>query len=119
MTTTDTTQAKLIDCPAHPGKHWAVLDVEPMPTAGIWECPKGDSDEHDHYQAADEGRAEIEVEDIEVDTMRNGEHDTYPAQIYVCAGAEGCGVTLEGDPAADAAEDRADMAYDEWKDNQL
>lgn len=56
-----------------------------------------------------------QVEDTEVDTMRNGEHDTYPVQIYVCGV---CNETLEGDPAADAAEDRADAEADAWRDEQ-
>jgi hypothetical protein len=54
-----------------------------------------------------------EIEDIEVDTMRNGEHDTYPAKIYVCGL---CGEQVEGDPAIDIAEARADYEADNWRD---
>lgn len=41
---------------------------------------------------------EIEIETFEVDTMRNGEHDTYETEGYVCAE---CGEDLEGNPAED------------------
>lgn len=118
---------KLIDCPEHPNgrahwyslrKHQAILFCEGGRYAGIWECPvTGSSDSHDHYEAADAGLAEIIVEDTEVDTLDGrGEHTTYPSSVYVCGGDQGCGIVLDGDPAADAAEDRADMDADNWRD---
>lgn len=121
MLTMTRVYVKRIDCPEHPGKHKVILHCEPDPFAGIWECDvtgEGISDAHDHYEAFENDKAELLVEEIEVDTMRNGEHDTYPARIYVCGGQEGCGITLDGNPDVDAAESRADMEYDEWKDNQ-
>jgi hypothetical protein len=92
---------KAINCPEHPGKHSATLYCFPHRYAGTWECPMGFEDAHEHEN--------LEVEDTEVDTMRNGEHDTYAAQIYVCAD---CGVTVEGDPAADRADDEMDREQD-------
>lgn len=53
---------------------------------------------------------DLEIETVEVDTMRNGEHDTYEREIYVCAD---CGIQVDGDPELDAAEARADMEADE------
>lgn len=47
------------------------------------------------------------VETFEVDTMRNGEHDTYEQQGYVCADPD-CEAELDGDPAADRADALAD-----------
>lgn len=41
------------------------------------------------------------VETFEVDTLRNGEHDTYKVRVYVCTD---CGAELEGDPEVDRAE---------------
>lgn len=96
---------KLIQCPEHKGECKATLFCEPHKFAGIWECDntgEGISDTHEHK--------DYEVETVEVDTMRNGEHDTYEVQIYVCGGVEGCGVEIEGeDPAADRADYLADM----------
>lgn len=118
---------KEIDCPEHPGKHKATLFCEPDDSAGIWECEfEGEhySDGHDHEQAIEDGLAEREVEErigyfptpqqIDAGT----DHDEI-SHVYICGGEEGCGVDLEGDPDQDAADDRADMEYDEWRDNQL
>lgn len=45
-------------------------------------------------------------EEVEVDTMRNGEHDTYMATTAVC---DDCDQELEGiDPPSDDDEDRSD-----------
>ncbi len=83
---------KMIDCPEHPEQtHKAKMLIEPSDHAGFWECPKGVEDYHDCLEAVNAGQAELEVEEGEVDTMRNGEHDTYPVRYYVCAGTEGCG----------------------------
>lgn len=109
MTSTD--DSVLIDCPAHPGQHWAALDTFPAETAGIWECPKGDSDSCEHE--------ELDVEDAVYDYHDPGDyygHGQREFQVYVCSL---CGVQVEGDPAADRAADREDMAYDEWRDSQL
>lgn len=103
----DKNYIKQIDCPAHPGSHKAKLFCEGHRFAGTWECPEGNEDSHDHYAAFDAGTAELIVEEGEVDTMRNGEHDTYTSHYYICGGDEGCGVQLEGDPDADA---------DDWRD---
>jgi hypothetical protein len=46
------------------------------------------------------------VETVEVDTMRNGEHDTYEVRIYVC---DTCDAEVDGDPDADRADALADM----------
>ena len=109
----DKNYVKKITCPEHPlANHKAKLFCEGHRWAGQWECPKGFEDTHDHYAAIDAGLAELEIEDVEVDTMRNGEHDTYTTSIYVCGGEEGCGVQLEGDPAADRADDESDR-YDD------
>lgn len=51
--------------------------------------------EHDHYGAINAGRADLEVEQVEVDTVRRGEHDTYIQRIYICGGEEGCGEELD------------------------
>jgi hypothetical protein len=102
------TNVKAIDCPEHPGKHNALLFCDPHRWAGTWECPEGLSDTHEHD--------DLQIETFTVDIMRNGGHDQYEAPGYVCAD---CGVQVDGDPALDAAEDRADMAYDEWRDEQL
>lgn len=48
------------------------------------------------------------VETFEVDTMRNGEHDTYEVRGYVCADYD-CEAELDGDPDEDRAEHLADM----------
>lgn len=108
---------KQITCPEHPlADHKAKLFCEGHRFAGTWECPKGFEDSHDHLAAIDAGLAELIVEEGEVDTMRNGEHDTYTSRYYTCGGDEGCGIQLEGDPDADAAEDRADAEADDWRD---
>ena len=50
-------------------------------------------------------------EDVEVDTMRNGEYDTYMATTVVC---DDCDQELEGiDPPSDDDEDRSDELREE------
>lgn len=112
---------KQITCPDHPqGKHKAILYCWPHKFAGIWECKKtGASETHDHYES---DGAEVEVEDAVQDYHDPGNqygHGQREYRVYVCGGTNGCGVQLEGDPDADAAEDAADMAYDEMRDNEL
>lgn len=102
---------KKIDCFFHEDEsHQATVYQHGHRYAGVIECDKtGESDSCEHE--------ETRVEDSAVDTFNpvTG-HDQYDVLIYVC---ELCECTVEGDPAADAADDRADMAYDEWRDNQL
>ena len=99
-----------IDCPAH-GDHKAPLFQEGHQYAGIWECPvTGESDSCEH-----ENRIVEEATEDYHDPSNAYGHGQRTSNVYVC---EDCKVTLDGDPDADAAEDRADMAYDEWRDNQ-
>lgn len=109
------TYTKQIDCPEHPGQHKATLGVEPSETAGIWECPEGSSDSHNHYAAFEAGTAELEIEDGEIPDSPD-RNDGYTFHVYICGGEEGCGVQLEGNPDADAAEAVADTRADNWRD---
>lgn len=62
-----------------------MLYCYPHQHAGLWECENcGASDTHEHE--------EIIAETIEVDTMRNGEHDTYLTTIHVC---DTCGIQVD------------------------
>jgi hypothetical protein len=69
-------------CPEHLLEdHQAVLYRNGHKYAGIWEClATGVSDacEHDNTH----------TEEIEVDTTRNGEHDTYLTKIEICNACE-------------------------------
>jgi hypothetical protein len=59
----------------------------PHQYAGLWECldPEcGTSDTHEHD--------DIIAEVVEVDYMRQGEHDTYNTTVDVCAT---CGIQVE------------------------
>lgn len=104
---------KTITCPAHPDgkanwwsihRHKAVLFEHGEQYAGIWECLiTGDSDEHEH--------SDYEIEDVEVPDSHPDRTDGYTTQVYICGGAEGCGVTIDAD-VADPAEDRADALAD-------
>jgi hypothetical protein len=94
---------KQINCPEHPGQHTATLFCAPHEYAGIWECPTGASDEHDHAAAG------YDTEVFTVDTMRNGEHDQYEETGYVCA-LDGTPISSDvADPALDRAEALAEM----------
>lgn len=75
---------KLIDCPEHPGEHKAKLFTRGEQYEGIWECPTGISDTCEHEDTREEA--------TEIDTTRNGEHDTYDAVIEIC---EACDCTIE------------------------
>jgi hypothetical protein len=84
----------LIDCPEHLS-HKVKLYCQGEKYEGIWECEEsGSSDSCPHYDTG--------VKTIEVDTMRNGEHDTYDARVYYCTL---CGCDVEGDPDEDASFD--------------
>lgn len=53
------------------------------------------------------------VETYEVDTMRNGEHDTYEERGYVC---DDCGAQLDGDPDEDAHDAMVDAQIDQARE---
>lgn len=99
-----------ITCPEHPNaKHQATLYQHGHRYAGIWECPKsGASDSCEHEST--------HVEEAVEDHLGFQGHYQTEHAIYVC---DACECTVDGDPVADAAEDAADRAYDEWRDNQL
>ena len=93
MVSADTKQ---IDCPEHPGQHWATLYCYPHKYAGIWECGiTGTSDSHDHHDDPD---AEIEIETFTQDHLGFQGHYQTESRGYICGGKNGCGITLEGDP---------------------
>jgi hypothetical protein len=54
------------------------------------------------------------VETGEVDTMRNGEHDTYEVRYYVCADYD-CEAELDGNPDEDAHDAMVDAQIDEMR----
>ncbi len=54
------------------------------------------------------------VETFEVDTMRNGEHDTYEVRYYVCADND-CEAELDGSPDEDAHDAMVDAQIDEMR----
>ncbi len=75
--------SKTIECP-NCGED-AELMCDPHKYAGIWECEHcGTSDTCEHENT--------ETIEDEVDTMRNGEHDTYKVKYEVC---ELCGVQVD------------------------
>lgn len=100
---------KEIDCPFADG-HKATVTTQGHRFAGIVTCETCDAEDSCEHP-------ETHVETVEVDVFEpvHG-HDTRDERVYVC---DVCEVTVEGDPDADAADDRADMEYDEWRDNQL
>lgn len=76
------TKATSILCPEGDGGS-VVLNCFPGKYAGIYEClgTCGSSWSCEHPS--------FHEETVEVDTMRNGEHDTYPAKVLIC---DDCGV---------------------------
>jgi hypothetical protein len=102
---------KLIDCPAHPGQHQAVLYCYGHQYAGVWECYiSGESDSHDHQAAIELGKADREIETGE--SWPTGPEDSgHEFSYYICGGREGCGLELDGDPELDRAE-AEDEGYD-------
>jgi hypothetical protein len=101
------TDTKQIDCPEHPGKHTALLYCYPHQHAGIWECPEGLEDSHEHPEE------DLEIEDTVQDHMGFQGHYQTEGKVYVCGI---CGVTIEDrDPEADATEARADYEADNWR----
>ena len=94
---------KQIQCPhLKDSKHNATLYCHPHKFAGIWECPYGYSDSHEHDN--------YEIEDTVIDgfdpTTLYG-HTQTEEQIYVCGD---CGEAIEGEsPAQDRYEAMVDM----------
>lgn len=82
----------------------AALHQYPHKFAGIWEC--------ENAQCGASGSCEHEsthVESVTTDYMRNGEHDQYETEVYVC---DACNCTIppdEADPAIDRTDALADM----------
>lgn len=101
---------KKIDCFFHEtDSHQATVFQHGHRFAGVIECDKtGDSDSCEHE--------ETYVDEAVEDHLGFNGHYQTEHSIYVC---ELCECTVDGDPAADRAEDAADMAYDEMRDNQL
>jgi hypothetical protein len=86
-----------IDCPEHPGQHNAELNVWPHKFAGIWECPEGNSDVHEH----DDFETEI-GENLSFNPIDGVVTTDVP--FYVCGT---CKVPIDlndADPLEDAAE---------------
>lgn len=82
----------LIDCPAHPGQHCAVMETWPSITAGYWQCPKGAEDYQDCIESANQEKSTLEIESTQVDYWPTPDIDaSYERKFYVCAGQEGCG----------------------------
>jgi hypothetical protein len=82
----DPENIKFIACPEHPNKHNAALYCYPHKNAGIWECPEGYSDEHEHE--------DFMPESLEVTHFANPDTDTsYEVMTWICGT---CGVQVEG-----------------------
>lgn len=58
------------------------------------------------------------VETGEVDTMRNGEHDTYEVRYYQCVDPD-CEAELDGSPDEDAYDAMVDAQIDEAREADL
>lgn len=98
-----------IDCPLADG-HKAIVYKHGHRFSGIIECAVCDFEdacEHEHG---------LHVESVTNDHMGFQGHYQTESNIYVC---DICECQADGDPDLDAAEDAADRAYDEWRDNQL
>lgn len=89
---------KQIDCPEHPGKHQAILFQHPHRCSGMWECPTGISDAHEHEN--------YEIEEIEHMSPNPDSSYYWTERIYVCAD---CGEMIED---ANPDEDRAEAIAD-------
>ena len=98
-----------IDCPYADG-HKAIVYKQGHRFSGIIECETCDIEDSCEHP-------ETHVEAVEYDVFEPVYgHDTRTSNIYVC---DICDCQADGDPDVDAADDAADMAYDEWRDNQL
>ena len=103
----DDNYSKLIDCPAHPGEHWAILYEWGHRHGGFYECPRdGEVEEHEHVDYQIE-----ETEDWPTGPMDN----PTPYKIYVCGD---CGVAIpldEASPDQDAHDAMVDAQIDEMR----
>lgn len=99
---------KQIQCPEHAqASHTATLYQNGHRFAGIWECPvTGASDSCEHENGT-------HVEETVQDHLGFQGHYQTEHSIYVC---DDCEEMVDGDPEADAAEDRADAEADNWRD---
>lgn len=104
---TTTTYTKQIPCPEHAqGGHTATLYTFGHKLSGVWECPvTGASDACEHEST--------HVEEAVQDHLGFQGHYQTEHSIYVC---DDCEETVDGDPEADAAEAKADMDADNWRD---
>jgi hypothetical protein len=91
---------KQIKCPhLKDSKHNATLFCHPHKFAGIWECPYGYSDTHEHDN--------YEIEESISEGIGFEGHFQDTEDIYVCGD---CGVYIEGEsPAQDRYEAMVDM----------
>lgn len=89
----------VFDCPAHPGEHWAVMEVWPHKFAGIWECPRtGEQDIHDHQ--------DVHIEEVE-DWPVSPTDIPAAVPVYIC---DLDGVAIEDrDPLSEAREAAEDL----------
>lgn len=90
-----THNTKQIKCPEHPhSDHTATLYLFGHKYAGIWECAvEGVSDSCTHES--------LSVEIATDDHLGFNGHFQTESSVYVC---DACECTVDGDPAADAAE---------------
>lgn len=107
MQTNESQYTKQIQCPEHPqDSHTAVLYTFGHQYAGMWECPvTGASDSCEHEST--------HVEEAVQDHLGFQGHYQTEHSIYVC---DDCECQVDGDPEADAAEAKADMDADNWRD---
>lgn len=104
----ETTMQKEIDCPFADG-HKAIVTLPGDDYPGIVTCTTCDAEDGCEHP-------ETHVDTVEQDIFEPVfGHDTREVKVYVC---DTCECTVDGDPVGDAAADRADMEYDEMRDNQ-
>lgn len=92
--------SKLIDCPAHPGAHWAILYEWGHQHGGYYECPRGDFEEHEHD--------DYQIEEAE-HLSPNPDSSYYWVEKYYACGI--CGAPIDHD-VADPEQDRQDAIDD-------
>lgn len=96
----DDNYSLLIDCPFHPGAHWAILYKWGHRHGGMVECPRGEYEDHDHD--------DYRVEDFEVDDSHPDRSDGYSYKGYVCGT---CDTPIDPD-VANYYQDREDAIAD-------